>query len=107
MEQQFQQNPQNQQYNNMPNYQYNYGRDINTPLTVGQWVGTLLLLCIPIVNLILLFVWGFSEDTNISKKNFAKAYLIMMAIGVGISILLGILFFIFALAIAGSAGYYY
>lgn len=83
-------NNQYQGYNNVPN-QYNMRPVDNSPITVGQWILTFIILAIPIVNIIMLFVWGFSSDTNINKKNFAKAQLILMAIGIGITILLSIL----------------
>ncbi len=57
-------------------------------MTLGDWVVTLLLLFIPLVNIVLLFVWAFSSDTNINKKNFAKAQLIFMGIGILLSIVL-------------------
>ena len=50
------------------------------PVTVGNWMLTILLMCIPIVNLVLLFVWGFGSNTPVSKANWAKASLIWMAI---------------------------
>lgn len=42
----------------------------------SDWVITLLLLAIPLVNIIMLFVWAFGSGTNPSKANFAKAALI-------------------------------
>lgn len=39
-------------------------------------------MCIPIVNVVFLILWGFSQkDINESKKNWAKASLILMVIG--------------------------
>ncbi|HHS50800.1 MAG TPA: hypothetical protein ENN07_06760 [candidate division Zixibacteria bacterium] len=58
------------------------------PVTVGDWIVTLLLMAIPIVNLILLFVWAFGSNTPISKANWAKATLIWMAIVFAIYILI-------------------
>jgi hypothetical protein len=52
------------------------------PVTIGNWLLTYLLMCIPVVNLILLFVWAFGGTTPESKANWAKASLIWMAIGV-------------------------
>jgi len=60
----------------------------NAPvIRVGEWVLTILLLAIPIVNLVLLFVWGFGGGANPSKANFAKASLIWMAIGIVLTII--------------------
>lgn len=55
---------------------------------VGGWFLTLLLLCIPIVNIILVFVWAFSGSVNKNKKNFAIACIIMFIISIAISIAL-------------------
>jgi len=67
-------------------------------MTTGQWIVTMLLLCIPFLNIILLIVWATSSTENPSKANWAKAQLIFM----GISIALGILMAIFAGGIMGS-----
>jgi hypothetical protein len=51
-------------------------------VTFGDWFLTLFLMAIPIVNLVLLFVWGFGSNTKTSKANWAKASLAWMAIAV-------------------------
>ncbi|MEO6846864.1 MAG: hypothetical protein ABI443_05365 [Chthoniobacterales bacterium] len=61
-------------------------------ITLGDWMITILLLAIPFVNLILLIIWSVSESTAPSKKNFARAYLIWLAIGIILSILFFVLF---------------
>jgi hypothetical protein len=75
MENQFQ--PQNQdpfQYQNKP------------VLSVGDWFVTILITAIPLVGLIMLFVWAFGSGTNPNKANWAKAQLIWMLIAIVISI---------------------
>ncbi|TAH65914.1 MAG: hypothetical protein EWM47_10690 [Anaerolineaceae bacterium] len=57
-------------------------------MTLGDWVITLLLLAIPCVNIIMIFVWGFGSGVNTSKKNYARAVLIFMIIGIVFSLLL-------------------
>jgi sterol desaturase/sphingolipid hydroxylase (fatty acid hydroxylase superfamily) len=53
----------------------------NTPaVTMGDWFVTLLVTAIPLVGLIMLFVWAFGGNTNLNKANWAKAALIWMAI---------------------------
>ena len=69
-----------------------------TPISVGEWVITIIIIAIPIVGFIMLFVWGFSSNTQPSKANWAKATLIM----IGISIVLSFLFLGSLLAIMGS-----
>lgn len=70
-------------------------------LSVGDWLITLIVSAIPIVNLIMLFVWSFSRSTHPSKANWAKATLILIAI---IIVLYIILFAIFGAAFFGMMG---
>lgn len=58
------------------------------PVSLGEWMLTILLTAIPIVNIIMLFVWGFSKSTQPSKANWAKASLIWLAIVIVIYILI-------------------
>ncbi|HLP47932.1 MAG TPA: hypothetical protein VK469_18455 [Candidatus Kapabacteria bacterium] len=51
-------------------------------VTVGQWMVTMLITVIPLVNIIMLFVWGFGSNTNPSKANWAKATLIWFVIAI-------------------------
>jgi len=44
--------------------------------SVGDWMITLLILTVPVVNFIALLYWAFSSDTNPVKANFAKAALV-------------------------------
>ncbi len=46
-----------------------------------------IVMSLPIINLVMLFVWGFG-DSNENRKNFARAGLIMIAIWIVISIVL-------------------
>jgi hypothetical protein len=48
----------------------------------------LLLISIPIINIIMLFVWALSSDTNETKSNFAKAVLMWFVVIIIIWILL-------------------
>ncbi|MCP3774091.1 hypothetical protein NLX71_12335 [Paenibacillus sp. MZ04-78.2] len=74
----------NANYNNQPQ---------SAPiLTVKDWLITMLIMIIPLVNLIMLFVWAFGGGENPSKSNYAKATLIWMVIGVALSIVFMILF---------------
>jgi hypothetical protein len=69
-----------------------------TPISVGEWVITIIIIAIPIVGFIMLFVWGFGSNTQPSKANWAKASLIM----IGSSIVLSFLFLGSLLGIMGS-----
>jgi hypothetical protein len=56
-------------------------------VTLGDWLITLLIAAIPIVGLIMLFVWGFGSNTNVNKANWAKAALIWVAVIVVLNLL--------------------
>lgn len=105
-----QQNEQNQSYQSFGQQPYNQQqypnfRPVdNSPLSMGQYLVMMLLMAIPLVNIILLFVWGFGEY-NVNKKNFARAQLIMVAIGFVLSILMMIL--IFAIGASMADSFYY
>ncbi|HIW32658.1 MAG TPA: hypothetical protein IAA29_07715 [Candidatus Paenibacillus intestinavium] len=48
-------------------------------VTVKEWLITMLILIIPIVNIVMMFVWAFGGG-NPSKANYFKAALIWAAI---------------------------
>jgi fatty acid desaturase len=79
----------------------NYGSSYNpqTPvspvITIKQWMIMMLILIIPIVNIVMMFVWAFGEG-NPTKKNYFKASLIFAAI-------ILVLYVIIFVAIIGSA----
>lgn len=68
------------------NSNYNKKGNLVKPLSVGSYIGMFILLAIPIVNLIMLLVWSFSDSTNINKKHFAIGYLIVILIGIVLTI---------------------
>jgi len=59
--------------------------------SVGQWMLTLFISFIPLVNIIMFFVWAFGSATPPDKANWAKAMLIWVAIFIGLSILMSLL----------------
>lgn len=63
-------------------------KDTETPVSVGNWMLTFLLMGIPVVNVILLFVWAFGNNAPVSKANWAKASLLIALIAFIIYVLL-------------------
>jgi len=61
-------------------------------MKVSDWVITILITAIPLVGLIMLFVWAFGSETNVNKVNWAKAILIWYAILLALNLLILILF---------------
>ena len=49
-------------------------------VSVKEWLLTNLILMIPLVNLMMIFVWAFGPNTNPNKANYFKAALILFAI---------------------------
>ncbi len=75
-----------------PVYQASAGNNAAAPvLSVGSYIGMMLLACIPLVGFILLLVWAFSSGENPNKKNYARAVLVISLIGVGLGILLTVI----------------
>ncbi|TAN07924.1 MAG: hypothetical protein EPN36_00800 [Rhodanobacteraceae bacterium] len=62
----------------------------SSPISLGDWIITLIILAIPIVGLVMLFVWGFSSGTHPSKQNYCRAALIL-------ALATFVLFFLFAI----------
>ncbi len=82
----------------MDNYGEQYGGQLEKPMSLGDWIITMLVLAIPCVGLIMTFVWGFGQG-NTSRKNYCRAVLIFAVIGV----VLGVIFYASLIAIFSNA----
>ena len=82
-------------------------KEKSTVISLGEWMWSLLLTFIPVVNLIVLIIWSVTEETNPSKKNFARARLIYAGIGIVMWILVIILIIITMVTIGATGSYYY
>lgn len=118
-QQQYQQQNQQQPYQQSP-YQQNYQQQfyqhpLYTPynnleesVSFGDWMLTILISYIPLVNIVMAFVWAFGNGTKESKANYFKAYLawilIKLAVIVVISVIVGASFIS---AISSMGGYRY
>ena len=60
------------------------------PMSVVEYILTLIVSLIPVVGLIMLLVWAFGSSTNQNKKNFSRAVLIILIIGAAIGIFFSI-----------------
>ncbi|CDN41147.1 MULTISPECIES: hypothetical protein [Paenibacillus] len=69
-----------------PGYAPPYASD--EVVSVKSWLGSLVILMIPIVNIIFLFVWAFGDSANLNRKYFARAYLLWALIGIVLYIIL-------------------
>lgn len=70
---------------------YSYVNDNEKVMSVGDWLLTMVVMMIPLVNVIMVFVWAFGAG-NKNRSNWAKAaivmWLIVFALYIGI-ILIG------------------
>lgn len=76
------------QYGGVP-YQTQYAVPV---VSTKEWLITMLIMLIPLVNIIMIFVYAFGGGANPSKANYFKAQLIMALIGIGLWILLFLVF---------------
>ncbi len=58
----------------------NLSSENSNVLSVKDWAITIFITGLPLIGLIMLFVWAFSDDTNLNKKNWAKGNLLIMLI---------------------------
>lgn len=89
-QQQYYQPQQQQQYYQPQNVAPSYD-NTSKPVTVGKWVGLLILSAIPVVNIICWIVWLCSSTTNKSIKNFLVAEIVVYAICIGVGVLVSVL----------------
>lgn len=66
-------------------YQNNAPQKTASEMTVGSWLLTMLIMIIPVVNIVMLFVWSFGNQDP--RRNFARASLIWMAISIVLMII--------------------
>lgn len=80
------------------NYEYNTSYNAQPfapesgPVSLGDWVVTMIIGAIPCIGLIVYIVWAFSNTINPSKRNYCRASLIFAAIGIVLYLLLAVVF---------------
>ena len=93
----------NSSYNAYGNGSYNAGNgyayaqnaysvDMEEPVSIGEWIITMLIMMVPCVNLIMMFVFAFGSSSKKSKSNYFKAGLIMTGIIFAVYLVLVIVF---------------
>ena len=63
-----------------------------SPMSVGEWVITMILLAIPIVGLVMLIYWIVSSTGNLNRRNYCLATLVIIAIGIVIGVIFAVFF---------------
>lgn len=94
-------NPQNGRYQQPQNTVYvrNNEPHYDEHVSIGGWIGRWILMCIPIVNVVMLFVWSFGGTRKYSLKTWARARLLLaliiiavLAISIGVLLAMGVNF---------------
>lgn len=94
-----------QSYQQQP-YQPGAG-ELEEPVSFADWMISMLIMCIPCVNIVMIFVWAFGSGTKKSKSNYFKAVLVWSLISIVLMFVLMIAFgAIFASMDTGSYNYY-
>lgn len=73
-------------------------------MSIKDWFITLLITAIPLVGLIMLIVWALGDDSNINRRNYAKASLLWIIIMFVIAFILYITIFATIIAAITSGG---
>ena len=68
-------------------HEFHVDRPSERPVSVSDWVVTILVLAIPLVNLILYVYWASSDTTAPSKKNYCRACIVLFLIGLAFSLI--------------------
>jgi hypothetical protein len=72
-----------------------YGQPMPPPtgecavVSTGGWLGTLILMAIPVIGFIMCVVWAFGGG-NLNRRNFARACLIIWAVFIVLGIIIGV-----------------
>ncbi len=57
------------------------GVQYEKPMSLGDWLITIIVQAIPCVGIIMMFVWAFGQG-NTNRKNYCRAMLIVTAVAV-------------------------
>lgn len=89
-------------------YEYQDRENLEEPMTMGEWLITMLIMMIPCANIIMMFVWAFSSTEKKSKSNYFKANLIFMGIMLVFMIIMVVVMgAAMASAVDNMGGYYF
>jgi len=70
----------NQSEPTSPVREYHHTPEPAPVVSLGEWIVTLLIMSVPLLNVIMIIIWAADSKTNPNKSNWAKATLIIVAI---------------------------
>ena len=62
------------------------------PISMWGYLGYSILFALPIIGIIMIFVFSFSKDENINVRNYARSYILIYVIGVILYLILALCF---------------
>ena len=65
----------------------NSNQELEKPVSVGDWIFSLIVLSIPIVGFIITLVWAFGGTPSTSKRNFCRASLFFLLLFIALGLL--------------------
>lgn len=77
------------------------------PLSVGSYFLMFLIMAIPIVNLVFLIYWAVGKQVNVNRKNFSRAALIYVIIGMVLAVVFAVMIFLGMAKVGYSYDPYY
>lgn len=82
----------------------NYENGMDTsPMSMGEWMLTILIMLIPCVNIVMYLIWAFSKTGNLNRRNYCRAFLIFYLIILVLTIIFSV---VFGFAAATTYTYY-
>jgi len=84
-----------------PPPKYTGGKDLTKPISTASYFFMFFLMALPLIRLIMLLVWSFSDNVNVNKKHFAHAVFIWVLVSLILAIVATVVLFI----LYGSAFY--
>ena len=67
-----------------------YENQDTRPMTVGDWMITLLVLALPCVNIVMYLYWALSGTGNVNRQNFCRASIIWFLIVMGFVLVISV-----------------
>ncbi len=74
------------------NNMMNHPTGDTTPISAWGYIGYNILFSIPLVGLVMLFVYSFGSNTNVNLKNYARSFLLTMLIVFILTIVITVIF---------------
>jgi len=60
-------------------------------MTTKEWVVTYLIMMIPCIGWIMAIVWAFSDSGNLNRRNYCRAFLIVLGILIALYVVLWVI----------------